>query len=691
MTSAIRRSRLPIPLLFSLFGALLSGCPDMGEEIAGDVTLELRAAPGVNLATVSYDVSGNGFHKTGTVNVAHSTRISVVIGGIPAGNGYTITLTATDTSGNISCAGTATFNVTAGMTTIANVHLTCHVGPRTGSVLVNGTLNLCPTLDSLDASPAEAIVGHSLSLSGVASDLDGVPAPVSYLWTSDAGTITSPTSANATFDCTSVGDAHVTLQVSDSDCFDQVTITVTCSADPDADAAMPPDPAHVVINEVESSGGVPGDFIELTNTGGSVANLGGYVVKDNDDTHVYTIPAGTTLAPGAYLVVEEASLTFGLGGADSARLFDASAMLVDSYVWTAHAAVTYGRCPDGVGAFANTAVSTKGAANNCTSGMGASLDPWPTTDTVVTVDAAGVFGANLSDLAYQPANGADPAILWAVQNNPSRLYRITGSGNAWGPSAGEWASGKTLRYPNGLGSPDAEGVTQAELSSPAIYVAAERDNDVSGTSRLSVLRFDLSVAGATLTATHEWDLTSAFPAVGANTGFEAIAWVPDTYLLANGFFDERVGSIYDPAAYADHGTGVFFVALEGSGSVYAYALDHVSGAAQRVATVASGLTAVMALSFDRDVGRLWTHCDDVCNNRSTALGVETAAGPALGRFVVRRGFEAPTTLGNLGYEGMAMASESECAGGVKSIFFADDANTGGHALRRGTLTCGALL
>ena len=36
-----------------------------------------------------------------------------------------------------------------------------------------------------------------------------------------------------------------------------------------------------------------------------------------------------------------------------------------SYTWTAHAATTYGRCPNGTGAFATTAASTKGAANDC--------------------------------------------------------------------------------------------------------------------------------------------------------------------------------------------------------------------------------------------------------------------------------------------------------------------------------------
>jgi hypothetical protein len=703
MTLASRRDNAVVALLCALFvtTAMACGPGDPSDGASGSMTFELRAAEAVNIASVAYVISGNGFNKSGTINVTHSTVISASIGGIPSGVGYTITLTAMDVSGaGLSCSGSATFSIIAGMTTLTNVHLTCHVAPRTGSVLVNGTLNICPSIDSIGASPAETTVGHELSLSSVGSDLDLVPSALTYAWTSTTGTIAGASSADATFTCTAVGSANVVLTVSDGDCSDTVTITVTCSmgdvvamdaSTPEPDASMPP-PALIVINEVESSGGVPGDWVEIYNAGGQSADLSGYVFKDADDTHAYVIPNGTTLAPAARMVLDEATFAFGLGAADSARLFDASATLVDSHAWTAHATVTYGRCPDGTGAFTTTTLASKGAVNDC-GGMGAILfDPWPTNDTVIASDVAGTFGANLSDLAYQPANGGDSAVLWAVQNNPSRLYHLTASGATWSPSAGAWTSGKQLRYPNGLGSPDAEGVTQAELSSSAIYVAAERDNDQSSVSRLSVLRFDVSAPGTELVATHEWNLTTEFAAVGPNLGLEAIAWVPDAFLLANGFYDDHAGHAYDPASYAGHGSGVFFVALEGGGSLYAYALDHATGAAQRVATVASGMPAVMAVSFDRDVGYLWTHCDEACGNRSTALAVDTSVGSAsLGRFIVRGELERPTTLGNNGHEGMAFASESTCVGGVKNVFFADDGQTGGHALRTGTVPCGAFL
>jgi hypothetical protein len=122
----------------------------------------------------------------------------------------------------------------------------------------------------------------------------------------------------------------------------------------------------VVINEVESSGGVPGDWAELYNAGNATADVSGWVFQDSNDANSYVIPNGTTIPPGGFLVIEEANFGFGLGANDSARLFDAGGVnLVDSYTWTTHAAITYGRCPDGTGAFQSTVEATKGAANKC--------------------------------------------------------------------------------------------------------------------------------------------------------------------------------------------------------------------------------------------------------------------------------------------------------------------------------------
>lgn len=100
--------------------------------------------------------------------------------------------------------------------------------------------------------------------------------------------------------------------------------------------------------------------------------------------------------------------------------------------------------------------------------------------------------------------------------------------------------------------------------------------------------------------------------VGDNGGFEGITWVPDSFLTAGGFRDDHTKAPYDPAAYAGHGTGLYFVGLEDTGKIYAYALDQAGGGFTRVATIASGFPKVMELEFDPETGSLWSVCDDTC-------------------------------------------------------------------------------
>ena len=128
-------------------------------------------------------------------------------------------------------------------------------------------------------------------------------------------------------------------------------------------------PADVRINEIESSGGATvADWVELSNPTTSAVDASGLKIKDSDDTHAFVVvPSGTSIpAGGTYAIDVDVPGGFGLGAGDSVRLFAADGTTVlDSYTWTTHAATTYGRCPDGTGAFTTTTVPTRGAANDC--------------------------------------------------------------------------------------------------------------------------------------------------------------------------------------------------------------------------------------------------------------------------------------------------------------------------------------
>ncbi|MDF2692646.1 MAG: hypothetical protein K0S65_1029, partial [Labilithrix sp.] len=128
--------------------------------------------------------------------------------------------------------------------------------------------------------------------------------------------------------------------------------------------------ADVVVNEVVSTAiaGAPKDFIELYNKGANPVNLSFWKLTDNDPgqaDHVYVIPEGTILAPGAAIAFEsETTFPFGLGSADSARLVSPYDVLVDEYTWAAHQNAG-GRCPNGTGNFVNGLTATPNASNAC--------------------------------------------------------------------------------------------------------------------------------------------------------------------------------------------------------------------------------------------------------------------------------------------------------------------------------------
>ncbi len=450
----------------------------------------------------------------------------------------------------------------------------------------------------------------------------------------------------------------------------------------------------IVINEVESQQGEPGDWVELFNPTTSPVSLVGWRLTDDDTSRTFRFSPGTTIPAGGILVVEEAEFGFGLGQPDAVRLLSRYDVLVDSYAWTTHAPVTYGRCPDGTGAFVPNATATKGAANDCGALPPPSSFPaWPGAGEITTAGVGGrVFGGNMSGLAWEAPVGGAPAVLWAARNGPGAIFRLVEQGGLWvADPANGWSAGKALRYPDGTGDVDAEGIAFAGGGSAAgMYIAAERNNAASGMSRNSVLRYDVSAAGSVLVATHEWNLTANLPATGANLGLEAITWIPDTALVAQQFFDESRSTVYDPATYPGHGTGLFFVGLEANGTIYAFALNHTNNSFTRIATINSGFTGVMDLEYDLATRYLWAVCDDTCQGRHAVLEIESAAGATRGRYRAPRVFQRPSGMPNINNEGFAFVSDASCTAGRKTVFWADDNETDGHALRRGLMPCGPI-
>jgi len=142
-----------------------------------------------------------------------------------------------------------------------------------------------------------------------------------------------------------------------------------------------PNVALVAVNEVTSKGAVTGpyadqgDAIELYNAGGAAADLGGWRLSDDPRLPVdktYVFPPGTTLAPGAFLVLVAfddvtmlGQLPFGVSDdkQETLTLVDAQGGTADEVMFSGvDAVVSYCRLPDGTGPW-QTCAQSFGAAN----------------------------------------------------------------------------------------------------------------------------------------------------------------------------------------------------------------------------------------------------------------------------------------------------------------------------------------
>ena len=107
-----------------------SGALNAGQSAPGALSIALVVPPNAQINTISYQLTKTGFSQAGSLNVAQSGTVSGVIGGIPAGTGYTLALTASDVAKNFtSCAGSSMVAVTAGATTPVSVNIECRLPP----------------------------------------------------------------------------------------------------------------------------------------------------------------------------------------------------------------------------------------------------------------------------------------------------------------------------------------------------------------------------------------------------------------------------------------------------------------------------------------------------------------------------------------------------------------------------------
>ncbi|MGA7118719.1 MAG: hypothetical protein WBY94_01410 [Polyangiaceae bacterium] len=193
--------------------------PQTGSQDAlGSLGVALAIPGGEMISTLNWVITGPNGASTvvlsGSETVQNSDAISLIIGGVPSGSGYTITLTGTTTDGLSMCSGSAGFAVTARTTTNATVAVQCSVpSADAGSLQVGAQVYTCGTLNSISASPSDTNVGNPLSLTSSATAPNG--GTLTYAWSAPSGTFSAPTAANTNYTCAAPGAVTVILTVGD--------------------------------------------------------------------------------------------------------------------------------------------------------------------------------------------------------------------------------------------------------------------------------------------------------------------------------------------------------------------------------------------------------------------------------------------------------------------------------------------
>jgi hypothetical protein len=186
------------------------------KEGVGSLGVNLTVGRGVILTTATYAITGSGsYMKMGSIDLTSAASLSAVIGGIPAGTGYSIAISSTAADGLTTCGGSNGFAVTAHTTTNTTVALDCHQPKLYGSVHLNGVTNICPVINSI-TMPMYANVGDTVAVSAFVHDTDQGPSPLTYQWSTTGGMLDAM-GPSGTFTCTEAGIVTISLTVSDGD------------------------------------------------------------------------------------------------------------------------------------------------------------------------------------------------------------------------------------------------------------------------------------------------------------------------------------------------------------------------------------------------------------------------------------------------------------------------------------------
>lgn len=430
----------------------------------------------------------------------------------------------------------------------------------------------------------------------------------------------------------------------------------------------------VVINEIASQHeNGERDWIELANPTSDNLDISGIIIKDNNDNHQYIIPEKTTISANGFIVIDEDELGFEFDAIDSVRLYEDD-MLIGSISWDEHPDPTLGLYPDVNGTeYRNTKEATPGKINKF-NGIPEVIS-WPGKQTVEVYDKTSMFLEDSSGLDF--FNGQ----LYAVDNGTGKFWILNVTKDGDLSYADGFDNGKRIRYQKDANDvtaagPDTEGICVD--GDGMVYVASERDNSLKGVNYNSILMVNPNEEKEDLVALKEWNITDSLPEVSANMGIEAVEWVSSKDVNGK-LFDQNTNTAFNISNYPNAiANGVFFVALEDNGHVYAYILNQ-DGTAIQIADIDAMIGGAMALDYDTYENVLWVVADNGYKNRAAQV-VFTGQSDVEITHVL-----APTGLDiNENYEGFAITDSTYGMDGQRTVYrFLDGVSSG--ALSIGSL------
>ena len=277
-------------------------------------------------------------------------------------------------------------------------------------------------------------------------------------------------------------------------------------------------------------------------------------------------------------------------------------------------------------------------------------ETWQNSVNLTSLDP--LFSANLSGSYWNEQTQR----LWVCVNNPGTVFclRKKDGADSWLIDS---ISGVPCRYSIGG---DVESVCQANEGDSTVYVTEE------GTS--TIKRYKVKSNGQ-FQLIRTFNTAPFLPAYVNGLGAEGLAFVPDFWLVRNGFVKSN-GQLYSGGSALG---GLFFVAHQNGGQLYAFDLSPSTGGVTFIGAYKTARTESSGLEFDRSTGHMFIW-HNIGNNFIEVTDLRSSPSGAGRQIRKQVEFNGPKA-GNL--EGIAFTPS--CSN--QNWYFAtDDANANGAAL-----------